>query len=263
MGYCFLQTIGGRCTARTSDLKTVTKADCCCTMGAAWGPHCEICPTKDSDNYNELCLDKGFSVNGQGTCEHFFLFLIMIIITDSSSKFLFQTSTNAEPSLTCAKTDCASILWALTDASAIKGTRQIRLELNASASIRRVLFIVRKILYQMRYIYLYRISDINECELTPRPCKYNCQNTEGSFICSCPAGFILNPDGVSCRDLDECATGNHLCQQNCINTQGSYTCGCQEGYTQDGDACHGLSNKIFDIIQFLRLFESYINRLQT
>lgn len=90
MGYCFLQTIGGRCTARTSDLKTVTKADCCCTMGAAWGPHCEICPTKDSDNYNELCLDKGFSVNGQGTCEHFFLFLIMIIITDSSSKFSFS-----------------------------------------------------------------------------------------------------------------------------------------------------------------------------
>lgn len=74
MGYCFLQTIGGRCTARTSDLKTVTKADCCCTMGAAWGPHCEICPTKDSDNYNELCLDKGFSVNGQGTNVPFFIF---------------------------------------------------------------------------------------------------------------------------------------------------------------------------------------------
>lgn len=83
-------------------------------------------------------------------------------------------------------------------------------------------------------------SDINECESTPKPCKYNCQNTEGSFICSCPSGFILNPDGTSCRDLDECATGNHLCQQNCINTPGSYTCDCQEGYNQQGDACHGL-----------------------
>lgn len=67
VGYCFLQTIGGRCTARTSELRTVTKADCCCTMGAAWGPHCEICPSRDSDNYNELCLDKGFSVDGQGS----------------------------------------------------------------------------------------------------------------------------------------------------------------------------------------------------
>lgn len=70
VGYCFLQTIGGRCTARTSDLKTVTKADCCCTMGAAWGSHCEICPSKDSENYNELCLDKGFSITGQGA-RHF------------------------------------------------------------------------------------------------------------------------------------------------------------------------------------------------
>lgn len=106
------------------------------------------------------------------------------------------------------------------------------------------------------YIYLYRILDINECELTPRPCKYNCQNTEGSFICSCPAGFILNPDGVSCRDLDECATGNHLCQQNCINTQGSYTCGCQEGYTQDGDACHGLSR--WRDVKILCSFDSFL-----
>lgn len=72
VGYCFLQTIGGRCTARTSELRTVTKADCCCTMGAAWGPHCEICPSRDSDNYNELCLDKGFSVDGQGAVISFF-----------------------------------------------------------------------------------------------------------------------------------------------------------------------------------------------
>lgn len=85
----------------------------------------------------------------------------------------------------------------------------------------------------------YLILDVNECELTPSPCKFNCQNTEGSFSCSCPVGFILNPDGVGCRDLDECATGNHLCQQKCINTEGSYTCACRDGYTQHGDACHG------------------------
>ncbi|XP_003250904.3 fibrillin-2 [Apis mellifera] len=190
MGYCFLQTIGGRCTARTSDLKTVTKADCCCTMGAAWGPHCEICPTKDSDNYNELCLDKGFSVNGQDIDE---------------CRTIPDLCKNGLCINTLGSYRCVCNKGYKADKS---GTQCV---------------------------------DINECELTPRPCKYNCQNTEGSFICSCPAGFILNPDGVSCRDLDECATGNHLCQQNCINTQGSYTCGCQEGYTQDGDACHDIN----------------------
>lgn len=84
-----------------------------------------------------------------------------------------------------------------------------------------------------RILYL----DINECEHSP--CKYNCQNTEGSYICSCPAGFLLNPDGTSCRDLDECSTGQHLCQQTCINTQGSYNCACLKGYTQHGDDCKG------------------------
>lgn len=81
------------------------------------------------------------------------------------------------------------------------------------------------------------VSDMNECERSP--CQYNCQNTEGSFICSCPAGFLLNSDGVTCRDLDECATGQNLCQQNCINTEGSYTCTCDNGYTQVGDKCEG------------------------
>ena len=157
----------------------------------------------------------------------------------------FQTSTSAERFLICAKTVCALTRSALTDASVIRATKRTSLGLNALASIRAI-FRNKSLTSQFNAIIIidnwpaiHRTSDINECELTPRPCKYNCQNTEGSFICSCPAGFILNPDGVSCRDLDECATGNHLCQQNCINTQGSYTCGCQEGYTQDGDACHG------------------------
>jgi len=104
------------------------------------------------------------------------------------------------------------------------------------------------------------IVDINECELTPKPCKYNCQNTEGSFICSCPSGFILNPDGISCRDLDECATGNHLCQQNCINTPGSYTCDCQEGYIQQGDACHGYVSLNF-LLCYLKISIIYIGTL--
>ncbi|XP_043673250.1 fibrillin-2-like isoform X2 [Vespula pensylvanica] len=189
VGYCFLQTIGGRCTARTSELRTVTKADCCCTMGAAWGPHCEICPSRDSDDYNELCLDKGFSLDGQDIDE------------------------------------CKTIPDLCRNGICINTMGSYRCICNKG--------------YKSDKSGAHCI-DVNECELTPKPCKYNCQNTEGSFICSCPAGFILNPDGISCRDLDECATGNHLCQQNCVNTQGSYTCGCREGYTQDGDACHDI-----------------------
>lgn len=84
------------------------------------------------------------------------------------------------------------------------------------------------------------ISDVNECDSGTKICEYHCQNTEGSYTCSCPTGYLLNPDGVTCRDLDECRMGTHICQQNCINTPGSYTCECREGYNQHGDGCHGV-----------------------
>lgn len=66
VGFCFRQLVAGRCTSRTDGLMSVTRADCCCTMGAAWGPHCEICPSSTSDDYQDLCLESGYSVDGHG-----------------------------------------------------------------------------------------------------------------------------------------------------------------------------------------------------
>ena len=65
-GYCFRQLMSGMCTTHTDGLMQVTKADCCCTMGAAWGPRCEHCPRKGTDEYEELCLEVGYSVDGHG-----------------------------------------------------------------------------------------------------------------------------------------------------------------------------------------------------
>lgn len=82
-------------------------------------------------------------------------------------------------------------------------------------------------------------ADVNECEQKPAPCQFACQNTQGSFTCSCAAGYVLHADGTSCQDLDECATGQHICQHQCVNTEGSYKCACPQGYNQVGDHCLG------------------------
>lgn len=43
----------GRCQAPTADY--VTMASCCCSVGKAWGPHCDICPIPGSKEYEDLC----------------------------------------------------------------------------------------------------------------------------------------------------------------------------------------------------------------
>ncbi|KAL7066545.1 calcium binding EGF domain-containing protein [Cryptosporidium serpentis] len=73
--------------------------------------------------------------------------------------------------------------------------------------------------------------DINECletkELTG--CSHGCENTYGSFKCTCPSGYELNSNGKICEDIDECRQPENPCKYNkqypcCQNTEGSFTC---------------------------------------
>ena len=46
----------GSCTA--SYPQRITRAECCCSIGAGWGQNpglCEACPEKDTPDYEELC----------------------------------------------------------------------------------------------------------------------------------------------------------------------------------------------------------------
>ena len=40
-------------------------------------------------------------------------------------------------------------------------------------------------------------TDINECEGI-NPCQQVCENTEGSYTCSCTEGFSLAPSNGTC-----------------------------------------------------------------
>ncbi|XP_027041646.1 uromodulin-like isoform X1 [Pocillopora damicornis] len=81
-------------------------------------------------------------------------------------------------------------------------------------------------------------KDIDECQKNTHDCHLNatCQNTNGSFVCTCSFGF--NGDGRNCTDIDECAR-NLSCHvnANCTNTIGSHVCTCHTGYTRDGQTC--------------------------
>ncbi|XP_073252205.1 uncharacterized protein [Porites lutea] len=82
-------------------------------------------------------------------------------------------------------------------------------------------------------------KDLDECTTGSHSCDVNsvCQNTVGSYKCSCNAGYT--GDGKPCNDIDECSTSSHSCDVNtvCSNTVGSYTCACKAGFTGDGKTC--------------------------
>ncbi|XP_022807756.1 signal peptide, CUB and EGF-like domain-containing protein 1 [Stylophora pistillata] len=82
-------------------------------------------------------------------------------------------------------------------------------------------------------------KDVNECSTKTHNCNVNaeCNNTEGSFNCSCKVGF--NGDGKKCTDVNECATDTHNCgvHAHCNNTEGSFNCSCKEGFNGDGKNC--------------------------
>uniref|UniRef100_A0A8C6Y3C7 Fibulin-1 n=1 Tax=Naja naja TaxID=35670 RepID=A0A8C6Y3C7_NAJNA len=89
---------------------------------------------------------------------------------------------------------------------------------------------------------LFISSDVNECRRYPgRLCAHKCENTAGSYYCSCAMGFKLSSDGRSCEDLNECESSP--CSQECANVYGSYQCYCRRGYQLsdvDGVTCEDI-----------------------
>ncbi|KAI6658474.1 hypothetical protein LOD99_15274 [Oopsacas minuta] len=71
--------------------------------------------------------------------------------------------------------------------------------------------------------------DINECEIDNGGCQQNCENSIGSYECSCYSGFDW-VDFSQCVDINECQQDNGECEQNCENSIGSYSCSCIPGY---------------------------------
>jgi len=80
-------------------------------------------------------------------------------------------------------------------------------------------------------------TDIDECVTGENNCGANsyCNNTEGSFTCTCNPGYTGTPT-IGCVDINECVEVVNACdeQANCTNNEGSYTCTCNPGYSGTG-----------------------------
>ena len=80
-------------------------------------------------------------------------------------------------------------------------------------------------------------SLVDECATDSHACSAHatCQDTYGSFICTCQQGFVGS--GNVCSDIDECLLGTAVCgpQADCVNTFGSFVCVCEAGLYQEAN----------------------------
>lgn len=113
--------------------------------------------------------------------------------------------------------------------------------------------------YVEMVIFLHPILDVDECSLLNGNCSQMCNNTIGSYMCSCITGYFLNSNNRICNgmssqilkmyamatfitsEINECSTNNGNCSQLCTNTNGSYFCSCNHGYVLNGNnmTCSG------------------------
>ena len=120
---------------------------------------------------------------------------------------------------------------------------------------------------------------MDECSINNGECEQMCNNTIGSFYCTCGSGYQLDENrtncsgtilsnsrmiyvdsacAVLCVDINECQMDDDNCHENaqCNNTEGSFTCFCNPGYTGNGVICTSkwqllfyhfcLPNELFD-----------------
>uniref|UniRef100_A0AAZ3RAM8 Growth arrest-specific protein 6 n=1 Tax=Oncorhynchus tshawytscha TaxID=74940 RepID=A0AAZ3RAM8_ONCTS len=75
-------------------------------------------------------------------------------------------------------------------------------------------------------------KDVNECIKKNGECDHECNNTIGSYHCSCRRGYMLVGRQM-CNDVDECQDPGMCGTARCVNQDGAYDCLCETGYVYD------------------------------
>jgi len=76
--------------------------------------------------------------------------------------------------------------------------------------------------------------DIDECVFSNACVNGHCQNTDGSYTCTCPQGYVLDATGTACEDMRNGTCYRSQCKMSFGNKMKKSTC-CCNGFSAWGD----------------------------
>ncbi|KAG7513001.1 latent-transforming growth factor beta-binding protein 1 isoform X2 [Solea senegalensis] len=228
-GACFrLVSSGRQCLHPVS--AQLSKQLCCCSVGKAWGPHCDKCPPPGTAKFKEICP------GGMG-------YTVLPNPPVHKPVIIYQQPIDLLPPQPLPTPERPVEAFGQPD--------EIIPEVDECQIHRYICG--QGICYNTIDGYTchcnegYRLDDahntcvdVDECSDSPSLCVGgHCRNTEGSFLCVCPRGFLVDEEGTSCVDIDECQDQRVCTRGHCRNTDGSFICECGPGFrvSAAGDQC--------------------------
>ncbi|KAL8184069.1 UNVERIFIED_CONTAM: Latent-transforming growth factor beta-binding protein 3 [Gekko kuhli] len=179
----------------------ITRQECCCSLGAGWGDHCEIypCPVLNSVEFHTLCPDgKGF------------------ILDDTPLNYGIPAHRDID--------ECA-----LFGQEICKEGKCVNTQPGYECYCKQGFYYDGNLL---------ECVDVDECLDESNCMNGRCENTRGGFRCACPLSTIYDATQKKCIsaseiDVDECQDPGVCKLGRCTNTVGSFSCDCHPPWTLD------------------------------
>ncbi|KAF2978190.1 hypothetical protein EK904_006755 [Melospiza melodia maxima] len=217
----------------------LSKQLCCCSVGKAWGPHCEKCPLPGTAKEEPV---EALTFSQKSETE----MAVQEVATAAPDQELASIDQEKQPYLEPGQPQLSPGISTINLHPQFPEINECTVNpdicgaghcVNLPVGYTCICYKGFKLNDQQT-----KCIDINECDQAPHLCSLGrCENTEGSFLCICQAGFMASEDGTDCvaslnfslssADFDECSRP-HTCGEGfCINTLGSYRCEyCDSGY---------------------------------
>ncbi|XP_062980305.1 latent-transforming growth factor beta-binding protein 1 isoform X1 [Elgaria multicarinata webbii] len=220
----------------------LSKQLCCCSVGKAWGPHCEKCPLPGTAAFKEICPGgMGYTVSGSHRNKLYHHPAVRVqppVI--GKTQITQHVAKGTSPPPLPAKEEPVEALTisqksepevAVREVVVEKTSPPVPVEVGPDVSTSSASQVIAPT----------QVTEINECTVNPDICGAgHCVNLPVGYTCFCYDGYKLNDQRTKCSDINECTQTPHLCSLgNCENTEGSFLCICQAGFmaNEQGTDC--------------------------